>query len=685
MNKEKNRMKKTKTERRAEKKAKRTGKNKKIGTGILLSVLPIVTLAMVMLMLVSYYYSNDIVTSQIEDNVASELTGSTETIKSTIQLLTSTSSSLANTGTYLSKINAATALEASIVRQTDKILKAGLLYDKGEMGATYAWRDGDTAVLGKYQEDYRDLDWYQRSFESTDTFMLPLEKNDEGIYTIKAVTQIRGINYSPSGCAVAELDVSYIADYINAITVGDSGYSFLVGTDGTVIAGEALGYALGDTADSQLISRMTGDEGRYEDIIDGVESEVFYSKIENTDWIIAVCVPLSQINAPMKNMLYILAAITIIGIILSIIAVAVIASLIGKDAKKVQNLAKSLAEGDYTVKELKLKRKDELGQIADALNQMYMATKGMLEVITAKSDEIKIYSDELTESMSGMETTFGNVACSIDDVKINMLSVAEAAGDVNDSTTSVTGSLSKLAEKTEECLAISEELKANATLISENAIRSSTEAGKIADEREKSLQIAIKNADVIKEIGNLTNTIDMIAEQTKLLSLNASIEAARAGEAGRGFAVVASEVSSLAEQTTQAVEEIQSIVGSIDQAFDDIKICSEGLLKFVNDTVKPDYDNFVSTAKEYDVLAERISDINEVINTMTLSIGESVNNVATNIESITDSTMSTTDRSEEAANSMDSASGAADQVFELITKQSEISVDLQKITSSFKL
>ena len=159
-----------------------------------------------------------------------------------------------------------------------------------------------------------------------------------------------------------------------------------------------------------------------------------------------------------------------------------------------------------------------------------------------------------------------------------------------------------------------------------------TSAGKSYVEQSKLLKE--KNAETLKAISLITD----IAEETNLLSLNASIEAARAGEQGRGFAVVAEEVRKLAEQSQSTAGEIQNLTGRVTGAVQNLSRSSFDLLKFMEENVHRNYEKMTKTAEQYREDAEYFSKFAGKSNDSSKSIAESIQTMSNSMEEITKAT-----------------------------------------------
>ncbi len=204
--------------------------------------------------------------------------------------------------------------------------------------------------------------------------------------------------------------------------------------------------------------------------------------------------------------------------------------------------AQAIAAGDLTRDEIKIGSKDELGDLADAINKMSVSLKSMILAITENSVQVASASEELN-------STSQQITANSEETSAQADVVSKAAQQVSQN-------LQTVATGAEEMGASIKEIAKNAT----EAAKVATSAVKVA---ETTTATVSKLGDSSAEIGQVIKVITSIAQQTNLLALNATIEAARAGEAGKGFAVVANEVKELAKETAKATEDISRKIEAI--------------------------------------------------------------------------------------------------------------------------
>jgi methyl-accepting chemotaxis protein len=204
--------------------------------------------------------------------------------------------------------------------------------------------------------------------------------------------------------------------------------------------------------------------------------------------------------------------------------------------------AEAIAAGDLTRDDLKVRSKDELGDLTSAINKMSGSLKRMILAITENAVRVASASEELN-------TTSQQITANSEETSAQADVVSKAAQAVSQN-------LQTVATGAEEMGASIKEIAKNAT----EAAKVATAAVKVA---ETTTTTVSKLGDSSTEIGQVIKVITSIAQQTNLLALNATIEAARAGEAGKGFAVVANEVKELAKETAKATEDISRKIEAI--------------------------------------------------------------------------------------------------------------------------
>ena len=199
------------------------------------------------------------------------------------------------------------------------------------------------------------------------------------------------------------------------------------------------------------------------------------------------------------------------------------------------------------------------------------------------------------------------------------------------------------------------------------------------------MEKAIAGSHAVEEISLLTEEILVISEQTNLLALNASIEAARAGEAGKGFAVVADEIRTLADNTKEAVDKIQTVTGAIVTSVNNLAMHSDKLLQFMNEKVVADYQHMIAIARQYEEDAVFYNDISSDLGSSSEEMSASMSIINENLafingmtEAITKNMVSIGD----AATVSENDSGAVLEQIKQLTKMSE---QLKETVAAFRV
>jgi methyl-accepting chemotaxis protein len=274
----------------------------------------------------------------------------------------------------------------------------------------------------------------------------------------------------------------------------------------------------------------------------------------------------SMLNKASTVVLSVLVAAMLIGIFLAWFITRMITRPIIMGVK----FAETIANGDLTQK-LDLNQKDEIGQLAAALNGMVERLSSVVGDVRSSSDNVAAGSQQLSASSEEMSQGATEQAAAAEEASSSM-----------------------------------EQMAANIRQNADNAMQTEKIAAKSAEDAKKGGESVNQTVAAMKQIADKISIVEEIARQTNLLALNAAIEAARAGEHGKGFAVVAAEVRKLAERSQTAAAEISELSGS---SVDIAEQAGKMLAQMVPDIQKTAelVQEIAAASKEQDAGAEQVN------------------------------------------------------------------------------
>ena len=264
---------------------------------------------------------------------------------------------------------------------------------------------------------------------------------------------------------------------------------------------------------------------------------------------------------------------------------------IGRPMRALSASMEELAEGNFSVVLPGLGRKDELGQVAGAVEKFKIVSeekareeaeaKRRQDEIAAqqrKAEMIKL-ADSFEGAVGEIIETVSSASTQLEASASTLTATAERAQDL---TTTVAAASEEASTNVQSVASATEELSSSVNEISRQVQQSARMATDAVGQARTTNDRVSELSKAAARIGDVVELINTIAGQTNLLALNATIEAARAGEAGRGFAVVASEVKALAEQTAKATGEISQQIAGIQGATQE----SVNAIREISDTIE---------------------------------------------------------------------------------------------------
>lgn len=282
------------------------------------------------------------------------------------------------------------------------------------------------------------------------------------------------------------------------------------------------------------------------------------------DYYTAISEQMNKDNqAALQRAMTLMIGILVISLAILIVSGIYITKLITSPLRNMVFTCEEFAAGDFRDKPRKFVRKDEIGQVADALMNMRDSLRKLMRRVNESAEQLAASSEELTASADQSAQAVNQVAGSITDVATG----AEKQLTISNETAAVMQqlftSIKQVDVSTDQAADQSMQAVHKANKGNQSVNQAVNQMDSIERTVTSSAAVVAKLGERSKEIGQIVDTISGIAGQTNLLALNAAIEAARAGEQGRGFAVVAEEVRKLAEQSQDAAKQIATMIGEI--------------------------------------------------------------------------------------------------------------------------
>lgn len=298
--------------------------------------------------------------------------------------------------------------------------------------------------------------------------------------------------------------------------------------------------------------------------------------------------------------------------------------------------------GDLTIR-IPSRGTDEIGQMARGINVFIETLQKIMVQITDNSDKLDETVGEVIQRVETANDSSNDISSVMEELSASMEAISSTLTEINSNAENVGSNVSEIAGESQGLLEYATNMQSRASVLQNTAVENKQNTSGVVNNIISNLKKAMEDSKSVDRVNDLTDEILSISSQTNLLALNASIEAARAGEAGRGFAVVADEIRQLADSSRETANNIQSINNMVVIAVKELIDSSDSIVKYINETILPDYDGFVDAGKQYNEdavyvnkVVSQFSEMSVQLEMLIKSITESISGIATSVDESAD-------------------------------------------------
>lgn len=602
-------------------------KMRPIKAKLLGTILPVVAVMVLVIAATSYLISKNIITEYSKNLLSSSIANQANEIESWLD------ENLSAFQTVKRAIEGTNPDEAALQGILDSYYQFNDNYPEGLYVADENGKLMKAAESDKTESNLLESVWYRDGITRLNMAFTDAYTDENG----EALVSASGILDDGSDVLKvisADLSLQRISIIVNSFIEMEDAQAFLVNSkDGTILAHR----------DNSLISKRLADAGDafMKDVGEKLNQHDYhmtemddrmtaFTEIEGTDWILVSYIPTEIIYADINGVRILMVVIGLVSLILLALLIERVVHVVIKPVKELTRIITAMTDGDFTV-DVTTRSNDEIGVMSRGVERFIQSMRSMIMSIHGVSDKLHVQADNSNDVSGEMYDASRLQSESMQELNNTVEQLSFSVNEIAENATTLAAVVANTREDGEQV-----DLKVKTTVEVSRQGKSDMQNVGVAmqsiNESTMKLQQAIdKVGDASQEITKITGVISDIADETNLLSLNASIEAARAGDAGKGFAVVATEIGKLAQTSSNSVHNIENLISEINVLVKDAVSQAEDSV----DNIQSSGELVNGALRTFDVIFDNIDEVNHLVQQMMEKV-EQVDNVAINVAAISE-------------------------------------------------